>query len=52
MQASPLVGGEDDEQIAVSIDAAGADQLLGMLLLAYACHFVNVRYATRRLLDI
>lgn len=35
MQASPLIGGEDGDQIGVSIDPAAGGQLIGMLLLAY-----------------
>jgi DNA-binding CsgD family transcriptional regulator len=34
MQASPLIGGEDD-QIAVTIEPANGDQLIGLLLTAY-----------------
>ena len=34
LRASPLVGG-DDEQIAVAIESASGDQLLGLLLTAY-----------------
>lgn len=35
MQASTLIGGEGDDQIAVTIDPVAGDQLVGMLLTAY-----------------
>lgn len=35
MHASTLVGGEDDDQVAVSITPAAGDQLIPMLLVAY-----------------
>jgi hypothetical protein len=35
MQASPLIGGEDGDQIGVSIDPAAGGQLISMLLMAY-----------------
>ncbi|MGH3985433.1 MAG: helix-turn-helix transcriptional regulator [Pseudonocardiaceae bacterium] len=35
LQASPLIGG-DDEQIAVAIEPATGDQLIGLLLVAYS----------------
>jgi DNA-binding CsgD family transcriptional regulator len=34
LQASPLIGGDDD-QVAVAIDPATGDQLIGLLLVAY-----------------
>lgn len=34
LQASPLIGGDDD-QIAVAIEPAAGDQLIGLLLMAY-----------------
>jgi DNA-binding CsgD family transcriptional regulator len=34
LQASPLIGGDDD-QVAVAIEPASGDQLLGLLLAAY-----------------
>ena len=34
LRASPLIGGDDD-QVAVAIEPAGGDQLLGLLLVAY-----------------
>jgi DNA-binding CsgD family transcriptional regulator len=35
MQASTLIGGGDDDQVAVTIDPVGGEQLTGMLLTAY-----------------
>jgi DNA-binding CsgD family transcriptional regulator len=35
MQASTLIGGGDDDQIAVTIDPMAGDQLTGILLTAY-----------------
>lgn len=54
MQASPLIGGEDGDQIGVSIDPAAGEQLIGMLLVAYGlsprerevCHEVLAGHPT------
>jgi len=35
LQASPLVGGDDDGEVAVSIEPVAGEQLVGMLLAAY-----------------
>ncbi len=53
LQASPLIGGEE-EQIAVAIEPASGDQLLGLLLAAYGltsrerdiCHEVIAGHST------
>ena len=46
LQASPLIGG-DDAEIAVAIEPAAGDQLIGLLLAAYGCRHESARSAVR-----